>query len=125
MSTASGRGANHAPAVRICEVGPRDGLQNHRGVLSPEIRAELVNRLVASGITAIEVASFVSAARVPQMAGAEDVVAHVVEQPDVRYAGLVLNSRGYERLRPTSLGEVRFDFDVSETFNERNQGATV
>jgi hydroxymethylglutaryl-CoA lyase/(R)-citramalyl-CoA lyase len=123
LNTANGR--TESAAVRIYEVGPRDGLQNHSTVLAPEIRAELVNRLVAAGIKAVEVASFVSSTRVPQMAGAEEVVAHIVEQDAVCYSGLVLNTRGYERLRATGLGEVRFAFAASATFNARNQGATV
>jgi isopropylmalate/homocitrate/citramalate synthase len=59
------------------------------------------------------------------MAGAEEVVASLVYRPDVVYAGLVLNEKGYDRLLATGLGEVHFAFAASETFNERNQGATV
>ena len=61
----------------IREVGPRDGLQNEKQVFSPETRAELVGRLAAAGLTRIEAASFVNPDRVPQMAGAEDVVAAI------------------------------------------------
>lgn len=61
--------------VTICDVGPRDGLQNESGVLEPSVRAELVNRLAETGLTRIEAASFVHPDRVPQMAGAEEVVA--------------------------------------------------
>ena len=60
--------------VSICEVGPRDGLQNEKDVLPPATRAELVNRLAAAGLPRVEAASFVSAERVPQMADAEEVV---------------------------------------------------
>jgi hypothetical protein len=61
--------------VEICEVGPRDGLQNEPNCLPPSVRTEFVNRLTASGLRRIEVVSFVSSDRVPQMAGAEEVVA--------------------------------------------------
>jgi (R)-citramalyl-CoA lyase len=112
-------------SVTIFEVGPRDGLQNEPEVLSPDIRTELVVRLVRAGIRAIEVASFVDPRRVPQMAGAEDVVAQLEREPDVVYAGLALNERGYERLHTAGLGEVRFAFGATESFNRRNQNASV
>jgi (R)-citramalyl-CoA lyase len=109
----------------LVEVGPRDGLQNEPDVLSPETRAELVDRLVATGIGAIEVASFVDPRRVPQMAGAEGVVAAVKRDRSVVYAGLALNERGYDRLRALDLDEVRFAFGATESFNQRNQNASV
>ena len=74
---------------------------------------------------AIEFASFVDPRRVPQMAHAEEVVAAVGAAPGVVRAGLALNERGYERLVATGLDEVRFAFGVTESFNERNQGASV
>ena len=61
----------------ICEVGPRDGLQNEPEVLPPATRAELINRLAAAGLPRIEVVSFVRDDTVPQMAGAEEVVAGI------------------------------------------------
>ncbi|MBM2822386.1 MAG: pyruvate carboxyltransferase [Thermoleophilia bacterium] len=111
--------------VTVYEVGPRDGLQNEPDVLSPEVRAELIRRLVATGVGAVEVASFVDPRRVPQMAGAEEVVAALDRVPGVVYAGLALNERGFERLIEAGLDEVRFAFGVTESFNQRNQGATV
>jgi len=111
--------------VTVYDVGPRDGLQNESETLSPDVRAELVRRLAAAGLRAIEVASFVDARRVPQMAGAEEVVAAAGALEGVTRAGLALNERGYERLLDTGLDEVRFAFGVSESFNRRNQGASV
>ena len=64
-----------AAASTICDVGPRDGLQNEAKILEPEMRAELVDRLAGAGLPRIEAVSFVNPARVPQMAGAEEVVA--------------------------------------------------
>jgi isopropylmalate/homocitrate/citramalate synthase len=111
--------------VFVVEVGPRDGLQNEPDVLSPETRAELVGRLVATGIGVVEVASFVDPRRVPQMAGAEEVVAAVSRAEGVVYAGLALNERGYDRLVAAGLDEVRFAFGATESFNQRNQNASI
>jgi isopropylmalate/homocitrate/citramalate synthase len=107
------------------EVGPRDGLQNEQHVLPPKTRAELVDRLAATGLNRIEAASFVNPDRVPQMAGAEDVVAALDRRDGVVYAGLALNERGYERLRETGLGEVSFALAATETFSQRNAGASI
>jgi isopropylmalate/homocitrate/citramalate synthase len=111
-------------SVTICDVGPRDGLQNEEKHLDPETRAELVNRLAAAGLPRIEAVSFVNPARVPQMAGAEEVVAGIDRQDGVVYAGLVLNERGYDRLAATGLDEVHVAFAATETFNRRNQNAS-
>ena len=111
--------------MTVVDVGPRDGLQNEPDVLEPSVRAELAGRLVAAGIGALEVASFVDPRRVPQMAGAEEVVAALERVDGVVYSGLALNERGYERLLPTGLDEVRFAFGATESFNRRNQNASV
>ena len=111
--------------MTLYDVGPRDGLQNEPEVLEIGVRAELVRHLAEAGLPGIEVASFVDARRVPQMAGAEEVVAAVGPCPGPIKAGLALNERGYERLLATGLDEVRFAFGVTETFNQRNQGAAV
>jgi hydroxymethylglutaryl-CoA lyase/(R)-citramalyl-CoA lyase len=111
--------------VTVVDVGPRDGLQNEPDVLSPQVRAELVDRLVRAGLSAVEVASFVDPRRVPQMAGAEEVVGALERVEGVVYAGLALNERGYDRLAAAGLGEVRFSFGATEAFNQRNQSASV
>jgi isopropylmalate/homocitrate/citramalate synthase len=111
--------------VTVCDVAPRDGLQNDASVLEPRVRAELVDRLAAAGLPRIETVSFVNPARVPQMAGAEEVVAAINRRPGVVYAGLVLNERGYDRLAATGLDEAHFALAATETLNERNQGASV
>lgn len=112
-------------AVAICEVGPRDGLQNEPEVLAPALRAELANRMARTGVPRVEAASFVHPERVPQMAGAEGVLAAVQPGPTLTRAALVLNDRGYQRLRETSCEEVHIAFCVTETFNHRNQGRSV
>ena len=111
--------------IEICDVGPRDGLQNDPMILEPETRAELVNRLGRAGLPRIEAVSFVNPTRVPQMGRAEEVVAAVERVPGVVYAGLVLNEKGYDRLATTSLDDAHFAFASTETFNMRNSNATV
>jgi len=111
--------------IGICDVGPRDGLQNDPKILEPETRAELVNRLAGAGLPRIEAVSFVNPARVPQMGGAEEVVTAIERAPGVLYAGLVLNEKGYDRLATTSLDDVHFAFAATETFNQRNQNVSV
>jgi (R)-citramalyl-CoA lyase len=109
----------------IREVGPRDGLQNEEQILPAARRAELVDRLAAAGLKRIEAASFVDPERVPQMAGAEEVVAALERRDGVAYSGLALNEHGYERLRETGLDEVSFALAATETFSQRNAGASV
>jgi isopropylmalate/homocitrate/citramalate synthase len=111
--------------VEICDVGPRDGLQNEPETLEPSVRAELVNRIARAGVPRIEAASFVRAEAVPQMAGAEDVVAAIERVAGVEYSGLALNEKGYERLAATGLDRVNFTLAATETFNRRNANQSL
>jgi (R)-citramalyl-CoA lyase len=111
--------------IEIVDVGPRDGLQNEDETLTPQIRAELCQKLAAAGVPRVEAASFVNPKRVPQMAGAEEVMASIERSPHTSYAGLVLNEKGYERAVEAGVDEVRYAFPVTETFAERNQNTTV
>lgn len=111
--------------ITICDVAARDGLQNDAKILEPSVRAELVDRLSATGVDRIETVSFVHPGRVPQMAGAEEVVEAITRRPGIVYAGLVLNERGYDRFATTGLDEVHFALAVSEEFNQRNAGSSV
>jgi hydroxymethylglutaryl-CoA lyase/(R)-citramalyl-CoA lyase len=111
--------------VTVCDVAPRDGLQNEEQTLLPAVRAELVNRLARAGLPRIEAVSFVNPARVPQMAGAEEVVEAIEREVGVVYAGLALNERGYDRLLESGLDEVHYAFACTDTFNRRNQNASV
>jgi isopropylmalate/homocitrate/citramalate synthase len=106
--------------VTVCDVGPRDGLQNEPEVLPPAARAELVNRLAAAGLPRVEAVSFVRDERVPAMAGAEAVVAGIERREGTEYAGLVLNAKGYQRLRGTRLDRVNCTLAATESFNQRN-----
>jgi hydroxymethylglutaryl-CoA lyase/(R)-citramalyl-CoA lyase len=109
----------------LCDVGPRDGLQNERDTLAPAVRAELVNRLAASGLPRIEAAGFVRDDRLPQMAGAEEVVDAIERRDGVEYAGLVLNEQGFERLQQTDLDRVNVTLGATEAFNQRNGNASL
>jgi isopropylmalate/homocitrate/citramalate synthase len=106
--------------VTVCDVGPRDGLQNEPDVLPAPTRAALVNRLAGARVPRIEAASFVRADRVPQMADAEEVVAAIERRDGSEYAGLVLNRKGYERLRASGLDRVNCTLAATEAFNRRN-----
>jgi isopropylmalate/homocitrate/citramalate synthase len=111
--------------ITICDVGPRDGLQNESRALPPAVRAELCNRLAAAGLPRVEAVSFVNPKRVPQMADAEEVIAGLDTDTPARFAGLVLNERGYERAIGSGVEEVHYAFPATDTFCERNQGKTV
>jgi isopropylmalate/homocitrate/citramalate synthase len=110
--------------VTVCDVGPRDGLQNEPAVLEPTLRAELVNRLAVTGLPAIEAVSFVHPGLMPQMAGAEQVVEGIERRPSVVYSGLVLNAKGAERFAATDLDELHFNLAATESFGRENQNAT-
>lgn len=112
-------------SVTICEVGPRDGLQNEARTLSVAERVALIDRLSAAGLPRIEAASFVNPQRVPQMAGAEEVLEHIHRRPGTVYAGLVLNKRGAERAIAAGVDEMHFAMVATDSFNQRNQGASV
>ena len=107
--------------VTLCDVGPRDGLQNEPETLAPGVRAQLVDRLAAAGLPRIEAVSFVRDDRVPQMAGAEAVVAAIERRAGTEYSGLVLNERGYERFRAAGLDRVNVTFAATESFNRRER----
>ncbi len=111
--------------VTVCDVAPRDGLQNEAKTLEPEWRTELIERIAAAGVPRIEAVSFVNPARVPQMAGAEEVVEAIERADGVVYSGLVLNETGYDRLLASSLDEVHYAFASTQTFNQRNSNASI
>ena len=111
--------------VRICDVGPRDGLQNEATVLEPAVRAELCDRLAAAGLARIEAASFVNPKLVPQMAGAEEVFSSIQRTNGAAYAGLVLNERGYDHALAAGVDEVHYGFAVTDSFGQRNQNQTT
>lgn len=112
-------------SVEILEVGPRDGLQNEPTVLSTATKVDFIERAVAAGLRRIEVASFVNPKRVPQMGDAEEVLKALPQRAGVYYIGLVLNRRGFERAQAAGCNEIGMAVFASDTFNQRNQGATT
>ena len=111
--------------VQIVEVGPRDGLQNEARALAIEERLEFIARLEAAGARRLEAVSFVNPARVPQMAGAEAIMAALPQGAGRSRIGLVLNLKGWERLKTTSCDEANVVVCATDSFGLKNQGAGV
>jgi len=115
-----------AEHIEIVEVGPRDGLQSESRVLATATKVEFIRRLVAAGVSSIEVASFVNPKRVPQMADAEGVLeALASQQVRGQFIGLVLNPRGFERAQAAGCAEVGMAIAATESFSQRNQGCSL
>ena len=112
-------------AITIVEVGPRDGLQNEKAILEPAVRADLVRRLEAAGAGRIEAVSFVHPKYVPQMAGAEEVMAALPQTAGRSRIGLVLNGKGYDRALGTAVDEVNVAMSATDGFGLKNQGLSV
>ena len=111
--------------VTICEVGPRDGLQNESAVLPVEVKAEFVTRLVAAGHTVVETTSFVHPRWVPQLADAEALLAAITLTAGVRYPVLVPNERGLDRALELGVHDIAVFGSATETFAQRNLNRTV
>lgn len=111
--------------VEIVEVGPRDGLQNEDVLLDTATKVALIERMLDAGVRRIEATSFVHPTRVPQMADAEDVMAAVPRDRGASYIGLVLNDRGLDRAVDARVDEANVVVVATETFTQRNQGASV
>jgi len=112
-------------AVRIVEVGARDGLQNEKAIVPAATKIELIDRLSATGLRTIEATSFVSPKWVPQLADAAEVFAGIAKKPGVSYPVLVPNLQGYERAREVGASEVAIFTAASEAFNRRNINASI
>ncbi len=110
--------------IEIVEVGPRDGLQNEKTLLEVDQKLEMIRRLEAAGAARMEVVSFVNPKRVPQMAGAEEIMAALPTTPGRSRIGLVLNMRGWERCVAAGCDEANVVVCASDGFGIRNQGAS-
>jgi len=113
------------PAVRIVEVGARDGLQNEKTIVPAATKIELIDRLSATGLRTIEATSFVSPKWIPQLADAEQVFGGIRRRPGVAYPVLVPNLQGYERARAAGAEEVAVFAAASEAFSRKNVNATI
>jgi hydroxymethylglutaryl-CoA lyase len=107
-------------AVRLVEVGPRDGLQNESTVVATEKKAEFIALLVDAGHRDIEVTSFVHPKWVPQLGDAEDLIRRLKPEARVRYSALVPNIRGLERAIASGIRRIAVFTAASETFNRKN-----
>ena len=114
-----------SPEIIIEENLPRDGLQNEQVLFSLQERAALIEALVGCGLRRIQIGSFVSPARVPQMAGTEEVFGLLNQRDGVVYSALVLNRTGLERAAECGIGHVSIFVSVSETHSRRNAGCSV
>jgi hydroxymethylglutaryl-CoA lyase len=110
-------------AIRIYEVGPRDGLQNEAAPIDTAKKRHLIDALVDAGLKHIELTSFVHPKAVPQMADAdvvmETAVTHYAYSP-VQFTGLVFNQRGYDRAIQSGCRSMAFGVSVSDTFSRKN-----
>lgn len=106
--------------VKIVEVGARDGLQNESGEVSTAIRIELIERLAAAGLTAVETGAFVSPKKVPQMAGSRDVFQGLKRRRGTTYPALVPNMKGFEAAIGAGVTEIAVFVSASEGFSQHN-----
>jgi hydroxymethylglutaryl-CoA lyase len=111
--------------VTICEVGPRDGLQNESTVLPVGVKAEFVERLVDAGHTVVETTSFVHPKWVPQLADAEELLDAITCADGVRYPVLVPNQRGLDRALALGVRDIAVFGSATESFARRNLNRTV
>ena len=112
-------------AVRLCEVGPRDGLQNEKALVPTDVKVALIDRLSDAGFAAIEATSFVSPKWVPQMADAADVMARIRRKQGVRYPVLTPNMKGFEAARAAGCDEVAVFVAATESFSKRNINCSI
>jgi hydroxymethylglutaryl-CoA lyase len=112
--------ADSADLVCIQEVGMRDGLQSAGQFVTTEDKVRLIDQLSKTGLSKIEVTSFVSPKAVPLLADAEEVLAAINRQPSVTYSALIPNRRGLDRALAVELDEVNLVMSVSEAHNLAN-----
>jgi isopropylmalate/homocitrate/citramalate synthase len=111
--------------VKVCEVGPRDGLQNESGVVATEDKIRYIDLLSASGLALVETTSFVRPNAIPQLSDAEAVMAGIERRPGVTYLCLTPNLRGYQRARAAGVEAIAVFTAASETFAKRNINMTI
>ncbi len=111
--------------VEIMEVGLRDGLQNIKENLSVEDRVSIIHGLIESGIKNIQIASFVSPRRVPQMAQAETLVKRISNINGIEFSGLIFNQQGIERAMDCGLRKIETSISMSEIYSQKNLGMDV
>jgi len=116
---------NLPPAVTLYEVGPRDGLQNESRLIPTDDKVALIDALSDTGLTAIEVTSFVNPKWIPQLADGVDVARRVQRRPQVRYSALCPNRQGFESALKAGMQEIAVFLSASETHNKKNVNKTI
>ena len=111
--------------VRIVEVGPRDGLQNERAILTVDEKLTLIGRLIDAGLRSIEVTSFVNPAVIPQLADADALYPRLPQREDVEYIALVPNERGYDRAARAGVKRIELFTGATDEFCLANIRCTV
>ena len=111
--------------VKIVEVGPRDGLQNEKTLVPAEVKSQLINQLVDSGVKHIEVTSFVSPKWVPQMGDNSEVCDLISRKSGVTYSALTPNLKGYKAAVNCKMSEVAIFAAASESFSKKNINCTI
>jgi hydroxymethylglutaryl-CoA lyase len=112
-------------AVKIVEVGPRDGLQNEAAFVPTATKVELIARLAEAGCGHIEATSFVSPKKIPQLADAADVMAAIPRKTGIVYSALTPNLQGFEAALAAGAGEVAIFASASESFSRRNINCSI
>jgi isopropylmalate/homocitrate/citramalate synthase len=112
-------------AVRIVEVGPRDGLQNEKGVVTVEDKLVLIEALAEAGCRDIEIGSFVSPKWVPQMASTGELLQRLVRRPGVNYPVLVPNLQGLALAQAAGVAEIAVFAAASEAFSRKNINCSI
>jgi hydroxymethylglutaryl-CoA lyase len=112
-------------AVRIVEVGPRDGLQNEPGQVPTDVKVELIERLAEAGLPAVEATAFVSPKWIPQMADHAEVMGRIRRKPGVSYPVLTPNLKGFEAARAAGATEVAIFGAASEAFSKKNINCSI
>lgn len=117
-------GMNLVKKVTLCEVGPRDGLQNEKNILQAEDKARLINGVVAAGYRVVEVGSFVHPKAVPQMANTDEVFRMLELKEGVEYRALIANLKGVERAAACGCRKVKLNVSASKAHNIANLNCT-
>ena len=112
------------PKITLCEVGPRDGLQNEVVIPTPAQKADLIDRMTDAGFPVIEVGSFMSPKAVPQMAGTDEVFRLIHRKPGVEYRALIANLKGVERAAACGCTKVKLNVSASRAHNLANLNRT-
>lgn len=116
---------NWPEKIIFCEVGPRDGLQNERTMLSAAQKTELIEGVVSAGVPIVEIGSFVHPKAVPQMADTDEVARSIRRVPGVEYRALVANKKGVERALASGVTKVKLTLSASESHAKANMNKTI